>query len=742
MVQFCDAFTGTVYHMGDRWLKAARETVASLLKAQIEKAHGDLEKNTRYVASFWREDYYSMVFPLRFCIQKEPLKFQKVFHDSTTEAIDLEASLEQGFRTGFLKGGPLPLILPAVEEGETGDLLADRLLLQAAMANLLLRQRSAPQEAVNAVRLAFLTYPLLEHLEASLPEEAVQIARFLEEEKDSPPYNLDPELLLLIRKGEFPDDISVGLAQVAVQRIKRYVFESPGLNEIRGASTLLDDLTEQAEELVFKELGPEVILRAVGSTIVFLAPDKDKAGELAERIQEGFYRATGAAFVAAAWREVRVKDLLENYQRVMEELQEALEADRARGEIPLTETLPFEARCRFCRTRPAEGWTDLPDELNAPVCRVCITKRRLGVQERSTKMEKILEWAGLGKEELPRIGVSHKDWFPTAIGRVTAEEGFIPDDARRALLATIYGDGNNFGAVGQKIKSIAMGLQWTQRVKWVTRAATAIALAQATKETADCRGKGPLPRLPFQVLALGGDDLSILAWAPVGVRFARHFLEMIDLEFGQCSGRPLADIGFSLGILVADAKAPVRRTVEFAEEQLLKWAKRAFRNNPGKKSNVAMLLALTPEQIPTDLRAYRENMYIRKGSWKDICLTLRPFTAGELESLLEKAEMLLKEGKGPFQRIVEAFVRFPPLVAMLFYLYQRGRIGRREAGEGKSWIEKLELLRGAPAGFPRFPAAEVERLPFGEREEKPGEATRKVLFSPLWDVLELIKILE
>jgi len=425
----------------------------------------------------------------------------------------------------------------------------------------------------------------------------------------------------------------------------------------------------------------------------------------------------------------------------MGELQQIVEADRARGEVPITEALPFETRCRLCRTCPAEGWTEMPDEPDAPICRVCITKRKMGKRERSAKLEEVLGWIGFGIRDLSQIGVNPDDWFPKAIGRVTAEDGFIPDDARRALLATIYGDGNNFGAVGRKINSIAMGLQWTQRVKWVTRAATAIALAQATKETVEQRNKGLLPRLPFQVLALGGDDLSILAWAPVGVRFAQHFLEMMDIEFSGGAEEPLADIAFSLGILVADAKAPVRRTVDFAEGALLKWAKRAFRSSQDKKSNVAMLLALTPEQIPTDLDAYRENVYIRRGSWRDICLTLRPFTAEELELLLNKAEELLENGKGPFQRIVEAFIKSPPLVAMLFYLYQRARAAKSRTGEKENWMEKLELLEGAPDGFPRFPAAQVERLPFGENEKKPGEAKR-VLFSPLWDVLEMVKVLE
>jgi len=230
-------------------------------------------------------------------------------------------------------------------------------------------------------------------------------------------------------------------------------------------------------------------------------------------------------------------------------------------------------------------------------------------------------------------------------------------------------------------------------------------------------------------------------------------LEMMDIEFSRGSEEPLADIAFSLGILVADAKAPVRRTVDFAEGALLKWAKRAFRDSQAEgrkrgrkreKSNVAMLLALTPEQIPTDLNAYRENMYIRRGSWRDICLTLRPFTAKELELLLNnKAEELLENGKGPFQRIVEAFIKSPPLVAMLFYLYQRARVSeKKDSDEKENWMKKLESLRDAPDGFPKFPAAQVERLPFGEETKKKPEEARRVLFSPLWDILELVKVLE
>ena len=93
----------------------------------------------------------------------------------------------------------------------------------------------------------------------------------------------------------------------------------------------------------------------------------------------------------------------------------------------------------------------------------------------------------------------------------------------------------------------------------------------------------------------------------MGIRFAGYFLEMLDEEFKQnstgLSDRP--PVSFSLGMLLADAKSPVRRTVEFTEGALLKWAKQAFKESRVAQGNAAHLFANTVEQIPDDLSIYR-----------------------------------------------------------------------------------------------------------------------------------------
>ncbi len=751
MLRFLDRFTGTVYEMGPQWLQKVRGEVAACIRTRLNE---EIKGSADAVARFWSDEYYTALFPLRFGLSEDEhglLGHRDLYPES--DPINLETQAGQPLRWQFQDGNGLPPLLPAMGEEETSELLADRLLSRAALANVILRQRRVDPEALHAVRLAFLTYPLLDELEDDLSRwpDLLAVARFLAGQTGGDlPWGLEGGVLAAWRDGSPPLEATVYLVLVAAQRIKRYVFETPGLNEIRGASTLLDALIEEGKEAVGGEIGPEVVLRAVGSTLLFLAPAPEDEHGLPwdERLRRAFYTATGTPFVAATTVGVPARDLLDRYPEAIRQAYQGIREDRAKAQLPIYETLPFEARCVLCHTRPAEGWVDLADEGPAPVCRPCRAKRQQGRSERPGLVRKMLEWVGIQEEQgVSKLGV--QGGMAQSIGPVS-QEGFIPDrgkaKARRALLATVYGDGNNFGAVGQNLSGLAMGLQWTRRVERVTKVAAALALARATQETAQERGWQPggepvLPRIPFQVLALGGDDLSLLAWGPVGIRFARHFLAMVDLEFRQGSkpepsSQPIA---FSLGVLVADYKAAVRRTVDFAEEELLGWAKRAFRESGLKQGNVAMLLATSPEQIPTDLESYRARMYLRSGESTRLCLTLRPFTQEELGFLLDKADELRRRGHlGRLHRLVAALVTSPPLVGMLHYLYQRARSGDGE----DSWMRSLEegplpaSLEGLRA---HYPAAVLEgRHPFGLMAQADG----KVRFSPLWDLLEIVKVLE
>lgn len=766
MVQFHDAFTGVVYEIGERWTTAVLQAIAEEIGPSLRSA--DLGKAANDAAGFWRHTYYKQLFPLRFGVSKD----DRGVYDGTdlfqgAIRVNMEAMADRPLRQGFLDGTRLPLILPATSAGKTTELLADRVLTQAALANLLLRQAGADADTWNAVRLACLTYPLLDLLEERLTgwPSVVEVARFLRRESASLPGSLQPTLMIAIRDLADFGERTVGLGLLAVQRIKRYVFETPGLNEIRGASTLLDRLTEISEEALSRVFGPEVVLRAVGATVVFLAPNGEVATQWAEGLRRAFYTATGTAFATAAAVEVVVDDLLTSgpYQEVVASIREEVGQDRAQAAEPAYEALPFEARCQMCRIRPAEGWDRLPAQPDpAPLCRVCRTKRDSGQPERRGKAQDLFQWLSPDAPDNPAIlgvkGKSVSAAVAPSLGLSDDEvSGFIPAGVRRPLLATTYADGNNFGAVGENLPNMSTGLQWTQRVLWTTRAATALALARATQETATDRGwksnQGPaLPYLPFQVLALGGDDLSLFAWAPVGIRFAREFIRLTNLELiapeNKAERLIEGSIAFSMGMLLTDHKAAVRRTVEVAEADLLKWAKQAFRERKPVEGNIAPLLAVTQEQIPDDLKMYRQRMYTKEGPFLDLCLTLRPFTASELAWLVQEAEVL-RDQYGPLHRLVAPFVQSNPLVAMLHYIYQRGRA----TGQPDHWLVALEHRleeardrKGLPGDLSefRYPAGPSPKLggrhPFGLPVK--DDKGKSVWLTPLYDLLELAKVLE
>jgi len=743
LAEWLDVYTGRKYCFTAQGLSKARAHVAGLLAGAMAGKAG-VREMADAAAEFWARDYYELVFPLGFGGVAEGGVVRGCVLPSGPE-VEVDRSAE--FRRGPLDGAALPPVLPAGGEAAAEVLLADLVLVRAALINVLLRRRGLGGERLHRMRLACLTSPLWEELRAcgvGLPREVESLVAFLRG-AGGPPADPDGDLVRAVWEavespgaaGKLAEDVCVTLVVGAVARVKQYVFETPGLNEIRGASELLERVTRELGRRVAGELGPEVVLRAAGSQLEFLAPAGRAADgeEWAARVRKAFLGATGGVPVTAVAVPLKVRDLLCDFSGVMAEVHRELEAARSKAIAGQVETLPFEERCSICRRRAAEGWFVTPERVPEPACRRCVTKREAG---RAARREKTRELAKLLGADADPWGLQRGTQHPQSL------DDLVPRDRRRRLVAVVYGDGNNFGAVAQRQRSLAEALQWTRRVASVTRSAAALALAEAVAESAVDGGRreggSEAEFLPFQVLALGGEDVSLFAWGPVGMRFAQRFVELTDREFEPAAGATGEErVCFSLGVLVTDEKAPVRRTVDFAEEELLKWAKRAAREARYRYGGtVAFLVVPSVEQIPGDLEAYRRQMYLRRGSTFDLCLTLRPVTAAELGFLLQKAARLQEEGHaGHVERLAAAFLRGEPRVAVLYYVYQKARERKEAAGAGFTSV--LEEASAAPStlGGLAYPTGLLPgREPFGE-EVVPGQ---EVLFSPLADLAELIKV--
>lgn len=750
-----DCFTGTRYKCGEAWLGSVRQELTRDLAKRMSncKTH---EEAANKVGRFWKISYYERLFPLRFGCQVEEGMLQVLpLLEVSEEPVTLDDYAKRALRRRLLDGAHLPPIFPDERKQEEGWLLADRLLVEAGLLNVLLAHNpEVSDEKRHAARLAALTYPFRDELAKKFPllanplVESISFVLAGEEGKLAKLPDLDKSLLKTVqavRNQVLSEQYKVRLVVVAVQRIKQYVFDTPGLNEIRGGSTLLEQITKTLRQEVEQEIGPEVVLRAAGSTLVFLAPATKEHDGWPERLRRTFWKETGATFPAAASLDVSANSLLKQYGKKMKQLYHALDIDRAQANQPFFVTLPFETRCGLCQTRAAEGWDatpGLPDipENRRPLCAICKTKREAGKSDRRGQVQTMLETLGY-RNQLATLGVkgaNRYEWMADDLSSL------IPKNVRRTLLGVVYGDGNNFGRVSLGLNDLALGLQWTARVEQTTIAAAALSLGQATQKGATLRGwkvgdEPVLDKVPFQVLALGGDDISLFAWAPVAMHFSAQFTYLTDLEFKDARKEELSSdaLTFSLGVLVTDEKTPVVKSVDFAEHTLLGRAKKVAKSRKLSHGNIAMLYAPTAESVPANFELYRQQMYqLGAGPTLSLYMTLRPYSAEMLHRLLKVATDVVEKGHlGRLQRLVEAFygARQSAMTGLLHYAYQRSR------SSSQGWLEELEQALKPPGTEAEDDAPRLVK--YGARTILVKGRPTMVWFSPLWDLIELAKLM-
>ncbi len=794
-------------------------------------------------ARFWARDYYSLIFPLSWGLVVEPWEVEGTFslpagggYNRTAEREAAgqghrwagqgqgdgfpaaPAGTQQGgwFRAGepvpevhwpdvpaagwrecFLQGGASPPVLPAFH-GRKEELVADHLVAFAGPARVLLKEmeyEGLDPGLVQEVRLGIFWHHLADQLAGDAPLAALAgrfplaaaVARWLDG-GGAAPEGVPGEVLAMLQelhegRGETPLYLVIG----AVQRIKKYVFAAPGLNEVRGASALLDKATDKIARVLEECLGPEVILRQAGSAVVFLAPADglqwlaadlhriwtkiDTGGRAGECgcgplllpddfagaggpgreddgdggalfwegwVRQCFRRSAGNLLVAAAAVKTSASMMHGGYGAVSTAAWNRLARDRLKGDGPLLLTLPFEERCAYCRQQPAGLLIQEPEGEKKPACPDCARKRRRGREERQENIRRLLDGSQINTPAVLVGRAGGKISPPAELSKLNPAV-----KSRSNLLAHIYGDGNNFGRVVQQLSSLPLALQWTQRVKEGVRGALLASLGRAAREAAagwrDFKG---YEHLPFQLLVFGGDDLSLITAGRMGLGVAAYFVQLTDWEFAPVPGKvaPENVPSFSVGVLLADDKTPVRVAMEYCEGQLLKGAKRKMREKKGAGGLVHFLVADSLDALPADVDAYFNRYLLKKGRDGVLSLSLRPLAAAELLAFLDLGRRVLPH-KGVYRRLAEAYLKNHILSAMLFYVYQQSRM-KGSAGDGENIYGLLSEAMEFPGMNGRvslFPAVE------DRQRYLPGGGNLKNgyrYFAPVWDLLEIVKTLE
>ncbi|MDI6824966.1 MAG: hypothetical protein QME87_11570 [Bacillota bacterium] len=749
MGRWRDRFTNRVYEYDIGWQEAVLDFLAHRCVERLRDiSGGNVARGCAdTLAGFWANEYYRLVFPLGFSHAGEgKVEDGDIIRLHGYPGISFRRAL--GGRDGHppISGGP-----------DETELLGDHVCKVAAAANLLCRANGL-EHVVDHVRVGCFLHEvwpyverLLDQVPASILNElglAFRVAASLHGVRRDAPPEVGGDLISAAHDGPRAGDVArellarncMTLVVGAAQRVKQYVTEAQDLKSIRGGSHRLDAVTEGLAERVAGQVGRECVLRAAGSVVECLVP-ADQASWWKGLIRSTFFEQTGAVFAAVGSSGPHgVLRLFEGFGEVRQQAWEEVERDRDRGIWPGVETLPFEARCPRCGVRAAEGAPCVEDRTGEGgprdelICRVCQTRVLAGREIRKERFGEILE-VGLGNREASPadLGINQPDVIkaqPPTLDELVPEGAGVRDK-----VGVVAFDGDNFGEIVRSLDDYGASMQWSRRTANTVRVAAYRALCEATQNATN-PGRSGLSYLPFEVVLLSGDEFTAITWERVALDVAARFLKYTGQEFRG----PGPDVHFSGAVATCDKRAPVRLLLEFCE-RMQKVAKNHARQR--KEGLVHFLVADSLAEIPDDAAELGDALFREADTtWGEpLSLTLRPFSARELDFMLRQAREVVKGGDlGPLRRLGGAYLRRPPVVARLFFLYYMARA--RSSG-----LQHILGVKARPAWVEVFPGICPPDSPVPGRrpligDERLASGHQQVRFTPLWDLAEIAKTLQ
>jgi len=424
-----------------------------------------------------------------------------------------------------------------------------------------------------------------------------------------------------------------------VDAIKDFVFETHSLPQIRGGSELLLECEKKVKTLVKGAGGREVYCS--GGSFLFWVP-AEKAQELKEQIERLYLRETRMATVTVVLEEAKATSaasspagkwaerLLEAYapaqkagdfaHRVAFLAARLREAKTSKELLPFEEALPFGRRCQACGRRMAQEMVPRrePEEPEVveyqALCSVCV--RRL---------EK-------GRKARGEFNTEFSKHFQVR-AKLSPDLDHLVKESPRKYVAFIYADGNDIGKLLQQVQREE---EFEALSKALTEG-TAEALYQALWNVCGDVLQRDDSYWPFEIINIGGDDITLLIQAGYAWEVAVEFLERFEAEVRRRVENELkswpqswpAKITASCGIAIADVRYPVRYLERLAEE-LLKDAKKV-----AKASTQNPQSALTFLWMPTPVAVEEVGSLMERYIRDERELTLRPYTLEQARKLHE-----------------------------------------------------------------------------------------------------------
>ncbi|MCP4747954.1 MAG: hypothetical protein GY874_17730 [Desulfobacteraceae bacterium] len=363
------------------------------------------------------------------------------------------------------------------------------------------------------------------------------------------------------------------LVVLGVPSIKKYVFGTDRLKEIRGASAIIEDFIRNRIAEYFREL-PQLQIETVfvgGGSGHYIVHAEDKTVKEVFIELEGEFLKKTCGGARLNWGKAEYTK--GNYHLALKLAE--LDATRKLEENPLHAYSQihngFIRECDSCG-----GLIEIKNGKyqydNRILCDICLEKTKYSSQTRKTFFNNLSEYLN-GKG----INVKQPDTFED-IGEQA--------DIRKGYVALVYADGN---AMGRLIKDIDTQEHFRFFSHTVDNSIK-IACHEALNEVF-CLDKGQHSKvIPAEILMLGGDDLLVYLTAEKAFAFAikvaekfnaltRKEMETKDEGDFFLSKLESKGLTLSLGIAFDKSHTPFSILLDQAEE-LLAYAKKAGSEDP------------------------------------------------------------------------------------------------------------------------------------------------------------------
>ena len=538
--------------------------------------------------------------------------------------------------------------------------------------------------------------------------------------------------------------------------IKGYVFRAGGLKEIRGASSILDELNRDTMCHVAEKTYDAELIYANGGGGLFLI-DQDMADKCGREVQRKYLeKSKGTASVTYAVQDLPAKksgtkvqiqdiDLSEELELLRLELRRKKDTSPDYLSVP---SHPFFHPCEVCGVEYANLISSQNDE-EEPCCDSCKAKQEedITIKARIHNTIKHPQRRGdIGRQKLWEriIYYLQKENYEFRSKSSTSDSNSTipdrPDDFNELgdllgdrYMALIYADGNAMGRAVEQQTTLRKLATFAHLIDDAVHIAMSKAIARYLKVKF---GDKP-PIFPFDILLLGGDDIVMVTTTEHALDIAATIAE----EFRRATENRY---DLSVGVVLAPVKYPFSLLLEMSESAL-KFAKKkaadarakSAKDTPFDASRINFLV-VTGGTDP-DFKNVYEQIYHVTDEKDEFIATQRPYTPQDLRKLLQQ----IREGRSKYSL---GRTKLHQLRDAIFEMNLSTSVSKGLATL-VSWREKPRSfvvqevynagLQRMPLNNPADPIHGFPRVIFPWYRESRSKDDREVYCTPLLDFIEL-----